>query len=268
MEIQGGMKMSKNIILALMLMCNVVYADPAPTTVAAPAAPVVPAMPTDTPNESSVNNDSTSNKVYIDQIGDNINLNVTQTGAGNKVGNGLSTNGLYLRGNNQTITTIQNGSNNNIEANLSTGTGNNAQATVTIQQMGDNNSVNSTCGVGTQNTCNNLTINWKLTGINNSISFGGSGDNINSAIDTTGDNNSFNILATDKSAQLLNVTGSTNSFNVDQFGGSTNGQSLKVTLFGDSNSFTSAQGGVVDSLINVNAVSNSGTFNININGAH
>lgn len=251
-----------------MLMVSSVCADPTITQVAAPTAPVVAATPSNTTNETTVNSEGSANKVYVDQVGDNINMNSMQTGTGNKLGSGLTTNGVYLRGNNQTITTIQNGIGNDIEMNLNTGTGNGASANVMINQVGDNNSINATCGMGQSAICTNFNAIWKFVGDSNSLSFTGSGATINSAIDTTGDGNSFVIQATDRANQLITVTGNNNAFNVDQFAGGANGQSLNVTLHGDSNTFTSAQGGAVDSLIHVNAVSNNGTFNFNINGAH
>lgn len=252
----------------MLVTMNLAYADPAITTMTAPTAPTLPSVLSDTTNAASVNADNTSNKVYIDQIGDNIVLNASQTGSGNKIGSGLTTNGLYLRGNNQNLTMIQNGTGNDVEMNVSSGTGANDKARVVISQVGNNNTINATCGMGQSATCTGLNANWQFTGDNNSLSFTGSGANNSSTIYTTGSSNSFVLSTTDNANQLISVTGDSNAFNVDQFGGGTNGQSLNVSLQGNSNTFTSAQGGAVDSLIHVNAVSNNGSFNININGNH
>ena len=249
------------ISLILLMVSGMVFADNA----SAPTPPTIPTMITDTPNESAVKSDSTSNKVYLDQQGDNINANINQTGSGNQFGTGTGSGAVYLRGDNQTITSVQTGNNDTIKAKINSGTGGTTNATVTLQQIGNSNIMDIDCGTGSLTPCKRLNMNVRFTGDSNSLKYTGSGEDITTAIDTTGNGNSFNMdILSNKDSQLLLVSGDNNTFNIKQEGGLTNGQSLKVDMTGASNSFTSYQGGTVDSLINVKSVGSNGTFNINI----
>lgn len=250
----------KTIFSLLLMLPLVVFAD-----ASAPTAPTTPTLITDTPNETAIKNDATSNKVYIDQAGDNINANINQTGSGNKLGDGLGNDAFYLRGDNQTITTIQTGDGNSIQGGIVSGTGNDTSATVTIQQIGDNNTALIECGTGQLNPCKRLDMNAKFTGDSNSLTYNGSGQDITTSMNVIGNNNTFNMdILSDKNAQVIAVTGDQNTFNMKQEGGGMNGHSIDVSMIGTGNSVTTYQGGAYDSLINVNSIGNNGTININI----
>lgn len=251
----------KTIIGLLLMFPLVVLADNA----SAPTAPTVPTLLTDTPNETAIKNDATSNKVYIDQAGDNINANINQTGSGNQLGLGLGTSAFYLRGDNQTITTIQTGDDNTIKGGIVSGTGSDTNATVTLQQLGDSNFAQIECGTAQFNPCKRLNFNAKFTGDSNSLNYNGSGSDITTSIDVTGNSNIFNMdILSDKNAQVIAVTGDQNTFNMKQEGGLTNGHSLDISMIGTGNSVTTYQGGLYDSLININSIGNNGTININL----
>ena len=100
----------KTILGLLMLFPLVVLAD-----ASAPTAPTIPSLLTDTPNETAIKNDSTSNQVYIDQAGESVNANINQSGQGNKLGLGTGSDAFKLEGDNQTFTTVQTGNNNTIK---------------------------------------------------------------------------------------------------------------------------------------------------------
>ena len=245
----------------------------AQTAVTAPAAPTIPNIATVSPNATAALAISTTNRIFIDQSGDNPNVNMTQDGTGNKAGNGTSTPArpVYLRGIDQTVVTRQIGVNNDINLELvNDTTGSGKGVTVTIQQIGDSNIVDAACGYGTASTggtaltgCNAADLNWKFTGDSNDIQFRGTGADLKSAIDVTGDSNVFRIDAIgDKHTQTIKVAGDTNTFNINQRSTGAAGSSIWVDLTGNSNSFTMSQTGTIDSVINIKSVSNSGTFNI------
>lgn len=241
----------------------------AQTAVSAPAAPTIPVMATVSPNATAALATATTNRIFIDQSGDNPNINMTQDGSGNKAGSAQRP--VYLRGIGQTVVTRQIGATNEINlevVNATTGAG--VGATVTIQQIGNTNTVDAACGYGNASDgttalsgCKAADLNWKFTGNSNDLQFRGTGDDLKSAIDVTGNSNVFRIdTIGDKHTQTIKVAGDTNTFNINQRSTGAAGSSIWVDLAGNSNSLTIAQTGTVDSVLNIKSVSNSGTFNI------
>ena len=257
----------KQLLLALAILTA--FPAMAQTAVTAPSAPTIPAMATVSPNATAALAIATTNRIFIDQSGDNPNVNMTQDGTGNKAGSAQRP--VYLRGIDQVIVTRQIGVNNDINLELvndTTGTG--KGITATIQQIGDSNKVDAACGYGTASTggtaltgCNKADLNWKFTGDSNELQFRGSGSDIKSAIDVTGDTNKFYMdVIGDKHSQTIKVVGDTNTFHINQRSTGAAGSSIWVDLAGTSNAFTMSQTGTIDSVINIKSVSNSGTFNI------
>jgi hypothetical protein len=257
----------KKILLVLSLLTA--FQAMAQTAVTAPSAPTIPTMATVSPNAVASLAIATTNRIFIDQSGDNPNVNMTQDGSGNKAGSAARP--VYLRGIDQTIVTRQIGSSNEINLELvndTSGTGKGVK--VTIQQLGDSNKVDAACGYGTASTggtaltgCNNADLNWKFSGNSNELQFRGTGSDLKSAIDVTGDTNKFRIDAIgDKHTETIKVVGDTNEFNINQRSTGAAGSSVWVDLTGTSNKFTLSQTGTIDNVINIKSVSNSGTFNI------
>ena len=258
--------MKKTIITILLSAAFPVMAQSA---VSAPSAPVIPNMVTVSPNATAALAVSTTNRIFIDQSGDNPNVNMTQDGTGNAAGSGGRP--VYLRGIDQIIVTKQVGVNNDISleaVNDTTGTGKGVN--ITIQQIGDSNRVDAACGYGTASTggtaltgCNAADFNWKFTGDSNDFQFRGTGDDLKSAVDVTGNSNLFRIDAIgDKHSQTIKVVGDTNTFDINQRSTGAAGSSIWVDLTGNGNTFTMSQTGTIDSVINIKSVSNSGIFNI------
>ena len=244
----------------------------AQTAVTAPTTPTIPTMVTVSPNATAALASSTTNRVFIDQSGDNPNVNMTQDGSGNKAGSAGRP--VYLRGIGQTVVTRQIGATNeiNLEAvNATTGAG--VGVNITIQQIGNSNTVDAACGYGTLsngttsiaggNGCKALDANWKFTGDSNSFQFRGKGDDIKSAVDVTGNSNTFiaDVLG-DKHTQTIKVVGDTNTMNINQNSTGAAGSSIWIDLAGSSNTMNIAQSGSIDNVLNIKSVSNSGTFNI------
>jgi hypothetical protein len=256
----------KQILLALSLLAA--FPAMAQTAVSAPAAPTIPTMATVSPNATAALAIATTNRIFIDQSGDNPNVNMTQDGTGNKAGSAQRP--VYLRGIGQTIVTKQVGINNDINLEVVNATTGSVGATVTIQQIGDSNIVDAACGYGTASTggtaltgCKSADINWKFTGNSNDLQFRGTGDDLKSAIDVAGNSNVFRIDAIgDKHTQTIKVVGDTNTFNINQRSTGAAGSSIWVDLAGNSNTLTMSQIGTIDNVINIKSVSNSGTFNI------
>lgn len=242
----------------------------AQTQVAAPASPTLPSISVVSPNAGAALSVSTTNRVFIDQSGDNPNVNITQDGSGNK--GGSEQRPIYLRGIDQTVITRQIGDNNELYfegRNATTGSG--QGMSVTIQQIGNSNTVDAQCGYGTASDgstqltgCKAADINWKLTGNSNDIQFRGTGDNIGSAITVTGNLNTFVIDSIGNGhTQTLTVSGNSNAFNINQRSTGAVGSSVEIHQTGDGSAFTVSQTGTVSSVLYIKSVSNSGTFNIN-----
>ena len=259
--------MRKIFLTALMAVSMPVFAQQV-TPVNAPTAPTIPVTATVSPNAAIAAEAATSNSVFIDQSGENPNVNVEQTGTGNKMGS--STRPVYLRGRDQQVIVKQSGNSNvvNLEV-VNPTTGVAVGAAVTIQQIGNNNNVDAACGYGTSSTgaalvgCSAADLNWKLTGNSNTVQFRGTGDGIHSAITVLGSTNAFFIDAIGNNhSETLMVSGDTNTFHISQTSNGVSGSSVEFDLTGSSNSATIQQSGSVDNVLNVKSVANTGTWNI------
>ena len=228
-----------------------------------PTAPTPPVIVTTSPNETDANSVATTNKVYIDQAGGNVDVNIVQTGTANIIG--TSADPIYLRGDNQSVIVTQTGNGNSVLMGIVSDTGASGIATVTLRQIGDLNTADIRCGIlQTDASCNQLDMNARFTGNSNSLVFRGSGANIRNSMDIQGNNNTFNIDALAPNAsQTILVTGNYNDFDITQTDtGGTFGHSLYVNLTGSLNTVTTQQYGVSETVININSVGSNGTFNI------
>jgi hypothetical protein len=281
----------KQVILVLSLLAA--FPAMAQQQVLAPTAPTIPSVATVSPNAASALAVSTTNRVFIDQSGENPNVNITQTGTGNTVGadstyqkaltgipNRLGTpttrawtlsSPVYLRGADQTIVTVQTGNNNTIGLRAENPTTTGDGVNITIQQIGNSNVVDAACGGGTASDgttaltgCKDAVLNWKFAGNTNVMQFRGTGDNLNSNVDANGNSNEFYIDAIGNGhSQTLKVGGSFNVFNVSQTSTGASGSSTWIDVTGSTNRFTVNQTGTVDSVLNIKSVASTGTWNIN-----
>jgi hypothetical protein len=260
----------------------------AQTAVVAPDQPTIPTMATVSPNAVTALGSATTNRVFIDQSGSTPTVNMTQNGSGNAAGSatgtpvvtavknssGTGTNNwtlstpVYLRGDNQIVTTVQNGNNNRIGLALVNDAGANG-AKVTIQQIGNSNTSDVACGYGTSSTgtalsgCNKLDMNVKFAGDSNHLQYRGTGNDISTAIDVAGNGNAFFMdIVGNKHTQTIKVTGDDNVFNVTQTSTGANGSSIWVDQTGTGTKFTIAQTGTIDNVLNLKSVASGGSFNI------
>lgn len=202
-----------------------------------------------------------ANTVYIDQVGNNSTIDVTQTGANNVIGTSAS--GTRLYGNSQNVTISQIGSNNIAALNIQ---GNNA--TVDSAVTGSLNTVTINCGAGTGTlaSCADSTIAVNATGDSNTLSVTAGAKN-NATINVTGDTNNANINS--QTNNLLGaksdvtVAGGLNSITIAQNGAAgANGFDTKVDVSGSSNIIGITQSGSVDSIVNIKSVGSNNTFTI------
>ncbi len=267
-----------------------VFAQSVAVTQPSPNAPVQPVL-TISANAVTALGSNTTNRVFVDQSGENPDVSITQTGVGNTVGaNATYTKGItnipqrlvgggtrnftvdtpmYLRGADQDITVVQTGNNNTVSLRAENPTSSGDGVSINIQQIGDSNFVDASCGGGSSSTgtalttCKDATISWKWTGNSNVMQFKGTGDSLNSQVEVTGNSNEMYIDAVgDKHSQVIKVAGDYNVFNISQTANSTNGSSVWIDLTGNSNKFAISQAGTQDNVIHIKSVANTGNWNI------
>lgn len=255
------------IILSIML--TIAFGAQAQTAVSSAVAPTPVSPIVVSPNAAAALAISTTNRIFLDQSGDNPTINMNQTGNSNRQGTAGSP--IYLRGIGQTVTTIQTGNSNEIDLSVSNATtGSGVGATVMIQQIGNSNDIDAACGSGTASDgstaltgCKAADLNWKFTGNSNTLQYRATGDNQSSAITVAGNSNAFYIDSlTSNNSQTVQVTGDTNTFNFKQTSTGTAGSSIWVQLTGSSNTMNITQAGTIDNVANIKSVSNSGSINV------
>ncbi len=267
-----------------------VYAQSVAVTAPSPNAPVNPVL-TVSANAVSALGSNTTNRVFVDQSGENPDVSITQTGVGNTVGShasytksitnipqrliGAGTRSftvdtpVYLRGADQDLTIVQTGNNNTVNLRAENPTTSGDGVSINIQQIGDSNFVDAQCGGGATvggtalSTCKDATISWKWTGNNNVMQFKGTGDSLNSQVEVTGNSNEMYVDAVgDRHSQVIKVAGDFNVFNISQTGNSTNGSSVWIDLSGNSNKFAISQAGTQDNVVHIKSVASTGNWNI------
>ena len=189
---------------------------------------------------------SWANDVYVDQIGDNSTVSITQTGAGNLVngnvgGSGNNDDPAIIRGNLNSVTISQIGAGNTLSMiinNETNGTG----STVVVSADGSGNNQTIGCGTALSSSCNASIIRNEITGNNNNTVQTLSGGVVKSTIAVNGNYNNVTHIASGVGLHNGEITVS---------GSGTSGAPNAVTL---------TQSGVS----NKNAVINSNGSNNNI----
>jgi len=247
------MKLFKILALSVLLSSSAYAAQPSLT---APNA----LSPNDVSGADSM---STTNKVYIDQQGSNVNVNIEQTGVSNIVG--TANDKILLRGDNQTLLVTQTGNSNVVLAsvigNYSVGSG----TLVNVLQYGNNNSAVIRCGNGAaESNCNGLNLNAQFNGNYNNLNYHGAGQNLQNSMYFSGNYNNISLdITAPNSTQALNFNGDFNTVNSNQSGAAgTYGHALTANFFGSNNALVTQQYGASETVININSVGSNGLFNI------
>ena len=126
-----------------------------------------------------------ANDIYIEQVGDTLDLDITQDGANNVIG--TSSTDVNLDGDDMTFAITQTGNLNTIVADIN---GNTYTGTWTI--TGNSNAIDLVCDTAGIN-CETVTLNIAVVGNDQSfdIDIGGTSDSQNTTVefDVTGDGN-------------------------------------------------------------------------------
>ena len=202
-----------------------------------------------------------ANEIYIDQIGDSLDLDIVQDGTDNQFGD--STTDVTLNGDDMTFAITQTGSNNDIAAVIK-----GATYTGSWTFTGDYNTVDLLCSSSATGDCDTVTLNITTTGDTNTFDFdiGETADASNSSVSftVTGDNNviastidgkSAAVSVTlDNSASLATSSANGdegNNIDIDIAGdGDTVGHTVTLGITGGGSTYTINQSGVNDNTVN------------------
>lgn len=201
-----------------------------------------------------------ANEIYITQVGDSLDLDITQDGSGNDFGD--STTDVVLNGDDMTFAITQTGNNNDIAAVIK-----GATYTGTWTFTGNTNTVDLKCSSASAGNCETVTLNITTTGDDNTYDFdiGESADADTTSISftVTGDDNIVNAVVDGESAAITVVsdnsasvsTNSTagdagNEFTFDIDGdGDINGHTVNLTVTGGGSFYDITQGGINDNTV-------------------
>jgi hypothetical protein len=111
-----------------------------------------------------------ANDVYVEQIGDNAIVSITQTGAGNLVngnvdGTGNTNDAALILGDLNDVTISQIGAGNTVSMIINNGAG--SGATVVVSADGNSNTQTIGCGTALSSSCSAGTISSQITGNSN-----------------------------------------------------------------------------------------------------
>ena len=201
-----------------------------------------------------------ANEIYITQVGDSLDLDITQDGSGNDFGD--STTDVVLNGDDMTFAITQTGNNNDISAVIK-----GATYTGTWVFTGNTNAVDLKCSSASAGNCETVTLNITTTGDDNTYDFdigeAADADSASISFTITGDDNIVNAAVDGESAAITVVSNnstslSTNStagdagneFTFDIDGdGSTNGHTVNLTVTGGGSFYDITQGGINDNTV-------------------
>lgn len=226
-----------------------------------------------------------ANDIYITQVGDSLDLDITQDGQDNQFGD--STTGVTLSGDNMVFSITQTGDNNDIAAII-----NGDSYSGTWAFTGNTNTVDLLCdstGTSGAGNCESVTLDITTTGDDNTFKFyiGENADASDStvAFTVTGDDNvidadvdgvSSDITVVVNNSASTHATGATsatdvslsssnagNIIDIDVDGdGDANGHLINLNLTGGGNVFTITQSGVYDNVIDITATTNGSNIDI------
>lgn len=194
-----------------------------------------------------------ANDIYITQSGSNLDLDVTQDGQNNTVGNSTTASTVSGATTNLAITQVGN-------SNVLTFDVNGATYTGTFSVTGDSNNIDFNCDSTNGNSsCGTATASIVWVGSSNDldIDIGETADASNATVSITGASGSdSNVVAAtiDGTSVImtLSINGDTNNYLIDIDGdGDTNGHTLVHSHTGSIADVDITQSGIYDNLINL-----------------
>ena len=202
---------------------------------------------------------STTNSIFIDQVGNGSTITVTQKGQNNRIGS--EQNRVVIEGNNQTITSTQEGNGNLIQGSITQADNLDVTSTVT----GDNNTV--TYDMGDAASVAGSTKTLAVTGDSNNLTFNqgtaASATGATQNITFTGDTNTYtSTINADDVVNDITVAGDGNAITMVQDG--TAGKNVEMVLTGSTNTVTVNQKSTTNvDTIKINSTSTGSTMVIN-----
>ena len=206
-----------------------------------------------------------ANEIYMQQIGDGLDLDITQDGQDNQIGD--STTGVSLDGDDMTFSITQTGSGNTIDAIIkgntysgtwsivgdyndidllcsSTATGNCETATLDIDIEGDYTNFNFK--IGETSDADNADISFTIDGDGNVVEM--DVDGTSALIDVVIDNSAGTGTAPGTNGTLTAATGTTgNVLDIDVSGnGDVVGHTIDLTITGGGSYYNITQSGIYD----------------------
>ena len=194
-----------------------------------------------------------ANDIYITQSGSNLDLDVTQDGQNNTVGNSTTSSSVAGATTNLAITQVGN-------SNVLTFDVNGATYTGTFSVTGDSNNIDFNCDSTNGNSsCGSATASIVWVGSSNDldIDIGETSDASNATVSITGSSGSdSNVVAAtiDGTSVIMTLTinGDTNNYLIDIDGdGDANGHTLVHSHTGSIADVDITQSGIYDNLINL-----------------
>ena len=203
-----------------------------------------------------------ANDIYIEQVGDTLDLDIIQDGTDNVIG--TSTTDVNLDGSNMTFAITQTGELNTIAADIQGNT-----YTGTWVFTGDSNAVDLSCDSTSGTNCEDVTLNITTTGDSNTFDFNvgdtsdsdsteinftitGDGNVIESDVDgknadiTVVVNNSASTASGGATSGLLSSSGAGNVIDIDVDGDGSTGHTINLNVDGGGSSYTITQSGIGD----------------------
>lgn len=176
-----------------------------------------------------------ANEVYVEQVGNNSTVTITQDGLVNSIGTLLDP--FYIGSGSNMVTIQQIGNTNTL-----TGVVNGLATELSISTTGNENIQEVICGSTTVDSCSGSVLLQTITGDYNTISQNlGAGANHTSLIVVTGDHNNVTHTSTTSGVSSVEITvlGNTNTIGVTQSGLSP--KYLSVTSTGNNNTLSITQ---------------------------
>src|SRR5210317_655988 len=175
-----------------------------------------------------------ANDIYIDQVGDSLDLDIVQDGQNNKIGTALVD--ADFDGDNMTFSITQTGNTNEITADIQGNT-----YTGTWVFTGNSNTVDLLCDSSANGNCETVTLNITVTGDNSVINT--DVDGTNSDITVTM-NNSASLATTSANSDEGNQLDLTQTGNGDSLG-----HSITLNITGGGSTYTVTQSGIYDNKV-------------------
>ena len=202
---------------------------------------------------------STTNSIFIEQVGDNSTITIVQKGQNNRIGS--EQNRLMLDGNGQIINTTQEGNNNLIQGSIVQADNVSTDTTVT----GDSNTITYDRGDAASVAASTETV--VVTGSSNTLTFNqgtaASATGATQTIAITGDTNTLtSTINADDVVNTKTIAGDGNTITTVQDG--TAGKNIEMLLTGNTNTVEIKQSSTnnVDTL-KINSTSSGSTITIN-----